>query len=247
MSARRSGGEPASPDSGGETASLGNSGEPASPGSDDRPVSPAGHDVARLIQALKVRVAFLPTRGSGATPWRRLIVLDTSYREQGQAESPARVALVAHELVHVLQRELRDPEFWPSGGFRPSLSRRWIGDSTNYMEVVAYIVGASVEIDLLRENQETRVRHLSDWLATVAGEDASNATRAVVKRYENNSIYRQNYRVEVRTPGRRIPSQDWAHWLGVLGFEANTIEHIRQLSAAGTPKVISKDELENGN
>ncbi len=229
MSARRSGGEPASSGSGGE------------------PASPAGRDVARLIQAFKVRVAFLPTRGSGATPWRRLIVLDTSYREQGKAESPARVALVAHELVHVLQRELRDPEFWPSGGFRPSLSRRWIGDSTNYMEVVAYIVGASVEIDLLRENQETRIQRLSDWLATVAGEDASNAARAVVKRYKNNSIYRQNYRAEVRTPGRRIPSQPWAHWLGVLGFEANTIEHIRQLSATGTPKVISKDELENGS
>jgi hypothetical protein len=115
------------------------------------------------------------------------------------------------------------------------------------MEVVAYIVGASVEIDLLPENQETRIRQLSDWLATVAGEDASNATRAVVKRHMGNSIYRQNYRVEARTPGRRIPSQPWAHWLGVLGFEANTIEHIRQLSAAGTPKVISNDELENGN
>jgi hypothetical protein len=238
MSARRSSGEPVSP---------GSSGEPVSPGSGGEPLSPVGRDVARLIQAFNVRVAFLPTRGSGATPWRRLIVLDTSYREEGQAESPTRVALVAHELVHVLQRELGDPEFWPSGGFRPSLSRRWIGDSTNYMEVVAYIVGASVEIDLLRENQETRIQHLSDWLATVAGEDAPNATQAVVKRYKSNSIYRQNYRVEARTPGRRIPSQPWSHWLGVLGFEANTIEHIRQLSAVGTAKVIGKDELENGN
>jgi len=217
---------------------LRSSGEPASPG---------GHDVARLIQAFKVRVAFLPTRGSGATPWRRLVVLDTSYRKEGQARSATRVALVAHELVHVLQRELGDPEFWPSGGLRPSLSRRWIGDSTNYMEVVAYIVGASVEIDLLPENQGAWIRRLSDWLATVAGEDASNATRAVVKRYRNNSIYRQNYRVESRVPGLRIPTEHWGHWLGVLGFEANTIEHIRQLSVDGTAKVIGKDELENGN
>jgi len=217
---------------------LRSSGEPASPG---------GHDVARLIRAYKVRVAYLPTRGSGATPWRGLIVLDTTYRKQGQASSPTRVALVAHELVHLLQRELDDPEFWPSGGLRPSLSRRWIGDSTNYMEVVAYIVGASVEIDLLPENQEARIRRLSDWLATVAGEDAENATRAVVKRYRNNSIYRQNYRVENRTPRRRIPSQRWAHWLGVLGFEADTIEHIRKLSAVGTAKVIREDELENGS
>ncbi|MEE9217406.1 MAG: hypothetical protein V3U32_08225 [Anaerolineales bacterium] len=202
--------------------------------------------MARLIQAFNVRVAFLPTRGSGATPWRRLIVLDTSYRNEGQAGSPARVALIAHELMHVLQRELGDPEFWPSGRFRPSLSRRWIGDSTNYMEVVAYIVGASVEIDLLPENQETRIRRLSDWLATVAGEDASNATRAVVKRYKGNSIYRQNYRAEARTPGRRIPSQHWAYWLGVIGFEGQTIEHIRNLAAVGQPKVIAEDELEAG-
>jgi hypothetical protein len=174
-------------------------------------------------------------------------VLDTTYRNTGQAESPTRVALVAHELVHVLQRELGDPEYWPSGGLRPSLSRRWIGDSTNYMEVVAYIVGASVEIDLLSKSQETRIRRLSDWLATVAGEDASNATRAVVKRYRNNSIYRQNYRVESRVPGLRIPTEHWAHWLSILGFEANAIENIRQLSAVGTAKSISKDELENGN
>ena len=215
--------------------------------SDGRPASPAGSDVARLIQTLKMRVAFLPTRGSGATPWRRLIVLDTNYRNEGQAESPTRVALVGHELVHVLQRELGDPEFWPSGGFRPSLSRRWIGDSTNYMEVVAYIVGASVEIDLLPESQETRIRSLSDWLATVAGEDAINAKRAVVKRYKGNSIYRQNHRVEARTAGHRIPIQPWAHWLGILGLETSTIEHIRQLSARGQPKIISEDEILGGD
>ena len=70
--------------------------------SNGEPASLAGRDVARLIQAFNLRVAFLPTRGSGVTPWRRLIVLDTSYRNAGQAESPTRVALVAHELVHVL-------------------------------------------------------------------------------------------------------------------------------------------------
>ncbi|MFQ5923494.1 MAG: hypothetical protein ACE5M4_11695, partial [Anaerolineales bacterium] len=210
------------------------------------PVSPAGSDVARLIQAFNVRVVFLPTRGSGATPWRRMIVLDTSYHDAGQTKSPARVAFIAHEMVHVLQRELGDSEFWPSGGFRPSLSRRWIGDSTNYMEVLAYIVGASVEIDLLPEHEQTKTRQLSDWLATVAGEDALNATRAVVKRYKNNSIYRQNYRVEARTPGHRIPSHQWAYWLGVIGLEDQAIEHIRNLAAMGQPKVISEYELEGG-
>jgi hypothetical protein len=175
-----------------------------------------------------------------------MIVLDTSYRTGDRAESPVKVALVAHELVHVLQRELGDPEFWPSGGFKPSLSRRWIGDSTNYMEVVAYIVGTSIEIDLLSNSESTRARQLSDWLATVAGEDALNATRAVVKRYKSNSIYWQNYRVEARTPGHRIPSQRWAHWLGILGFEERTIEHIQNLATMGRPKVISKEELKPG-
>lgn len=215
----------------------------SAPKSSGEPVSPGGRDVARLIQALKVRVLFLPTRGSGVTPWRRTIVLDTNYRDSGQVRSPARVALVAHELVHVLQRDLGDPEFWPSGGFKPSRSRRWVGDSTNYMEVVAYIVGSSVELDLLPENAETKIRQLSDWLATVAGEDAQNATRAVVKRYKNNSIYRKNYRAETRTPGRRIPSQPWAHWLRAMGFEEHSIEHIRSLAAVGQAKVIDEDDL----
>lgn len=210
------------------------------------PVSPAGSDVARLMQAVSVRVVYLPTRGSGATPWRRMIVLDTSYRDAGQTQSPARVALVAHELLHVLQRELGDPELWPSGRFRPSLSRRWIGDSTNYMEVLAYIVGTSVEIDLLSEQEGAKPRRLSNWLATVAGEDALNATRAVVKRYEDNSVYKQNYRQEARTPGRRIPSQPWAHWLEGFGFQDQTIEHIRNLAEVGQPKVIAESELEDG-
>jgi len=150
-------------------------------------------------------------------------------------------------MLHVLQRELRDPEFWPSGGLRLSLTRRWIGDSTNYMEVLAYIVGTSIEIDLLPEREGGKARQLSDWLATVAGKDALNATRAVVKRYEDNSVYKQNYRQEARTPGRRIPSQPWPHWLDVIGFEGQTIEHIRRLAAVGQPKVIAEDELDAGD
>lgn len=205
--------------------------------------SPAGSDVARLVQAMKVRVAFLPTRGSGATPWRRAIVLDTTYRGDGQIRSAASVSLVAHELVHVLQRELGDPEFWPTGGFRPSLSRRWLGDSTNYMEAVAYIVGTSVELDLLAGDQSSRARQLTDWLATVAGEDALNATRAVVKRFRGNSIYWQNYRIEARTPGHRIPAHNWGHWLREIGFRGETVDHIRAQADKGQPKLVTDDEL----
>ena len=209
------------------------------------PVSPAGSDVARLVQALNVRVAFLPTKGSGATPWRRFIVLDTSYREQSQINAPAQVALVAHELVHVLQRELRDPEYWPGGGLRLSLSRRWVGDSTNYMEVVAYVVGTSVELDLLPEGEETRARQLTHWLATVTGEDALNATRAVVKRYRSNPIYWQNYRIESRTQGHRIPAQPWNHWLSVMGFKVQTVDHISNLAQGGQPKIVTAEDLQS--
>ena len=215
-------------------------------GGNGAPASPAGSDVARIVGDLKIWVAFLPTQGSGATPWRRTVVLDTSYRDLGQIESPNRIALIAHELVHVLQRELRDHDFWPSGGLRPSLSRRWIGDSTNYMEVVAYIVGSSVELDLLPESATAKIRALSDWLATVAAEDAHNATRAVVKRYNSNPIYRQNYRVEAKTPGRRIPSKPWEHWLQSMGFEEHTINHIHSQTTRGAPKTVTEKELELG-
>lgn len=204
-----------------------------------RPVTPAGAEVERLIGRIPVRVGFLPTRGSGITPWRRAIVLDTEYRGAGQATRPARVALVAHELVHILQREIGDTEFWPSGGFRPSFSRRWIGDSTNTMEVHAYIVGASVEIDLTESAAQ------ADWLATLTDDDALNATRAVVKRFDTNPIYRQNYRVESRSAGHRIPPKDWAHWLAALGFEPAAIDHIRAQAAAGQPKTIDQSEIES--
>src|SRR3990172_7259819 len=121
----------------------------AETGPSGEPISLAGSELARLVAPLTIRVAFLPTSGSGATPWRNWLVLDTSYRGPGQASLPARVGLVAHELTHVLQRELGDPQLWPDGTLRPSPTRRWLGDSTNYMEVLAYLIGVSVELDLL--------------------------------------------------------------------------------------------------
>ena len=199
-------------------------------------MSLAGNDVARLIGRIPVRAVFLPTRGAGVTPWRRTIVLDVSYRAEGQASPPHRAALVAHELTHVLQRELRDPEFFPGGGLRLSRSRRWLGDSTNFMEVQAYIVGTSILMDFGGTGQ-------ANWLATLTGQDALNATRAVVQRHSTNSVYRHNNRTEAKTPGHRIPSAGWDHWLSVLGFAPTTIEHIRSQSAAGVAKVIDPGDL----
>ena len=197
------------------------------------PISLAGSELNRLVTPLTIRVAFLPTSGSGATPWRNWLVLDTSYRGLGQASSPARVGLVAHELTHVLQRELGDPRFWPAGGLRPSRTRRWLGDSTNYMEVLAYLIGASVELDLLEAKGTAAGQRLLDDLATFAGEDAPNATRYVAKRFPSNTTYRKNVLEEARSPDRRIPAGGWTHWLQRLGYSAAVVERVQAQAARG--------------
>ena len=208
----------------------------AETGPGGRPISLAGSELNRLVTPLTIRVAFLPTSGSGATPWRNWLVLDTSYRGLGQASSPARVGLVAHELTHVLQRELGDPRFWPAGGLRPSRTRRWLGDSTNYMEVLAYLIGASVELDLLEAKGTAAGQRLLDDLATFAGEDAPNATRYVAKRFPSNTTYRKNVLEEARSPDRRIPAGGWTHWLQRLGYSAAVVERVQAQAARGHPQ-----------
>jgi hypothetical protein len=208
----------------------------AKTGPSGEPISLAGSELAGLVAPLTIRVAFLPTSGSGATPWRNWLVLDISYRGPGQASSPARVGLVAHELTHVLQRELGDPHFWPDGTLRPSPTRRWLGDSTNYMEVLAYLIGASVELDLLKAQGMQVAQRLVDDLATFAAEDAANAARYVAKRFPRNATYRKNERVEASSPDRRIPAGGWAHWLGKLGFSAAVVERARAQAARGNPQ-----------
>jgi len=200
------------------------------------PISLAGSELTRLVTPLTIRVAFVPTGGAGATPWRNWLVLDTGYRGSGQASSPARVGLVAHELTHVLQRELGDPQFWPAGGLRPSRTRRWLGDSTNYMEVLAYLIGASVELDLLEAKGTSAGQRLLDDLATFAGEDAPNAARYVAKRFPSNPTYSKNDRVEATVPDRRIPAGGWPHWLGRLGWSAAVVERIRAQATRGHPQ-----------
>ena len=208
----------------------------AETGLGESPISPAGSELAGLVVPLTMRVAFLPTSGSGATPWRNWLVLDTSYRGPGQASSPARVGLVAHELTHVMQRGLGDPHFWPDGTLRPSPTRRWLGDSTNYMEVLAYLIGVSVELDLLKAKGMQVAQRLVDDLATFAAEDAVNAARYVAKRFPRNATYRKNERVEASSPDRRIPAGGWAHWLGKLGFSAAVVERARAQAARGNPQ-----------
>jgi hypothetical protein len=199
------------------------------------------------VDTLGVRVAFLPTGGSGVTPWRKRIALDRTYQGPGQIERPARVALVAHELTHLLQRELNDPVYWPSGGLTLSLGRRVLGDSTNYMEALAYAVGWSVEYDLRRADGESRAAlgTLEDRLATVTGPDAANAARFVVNLFPSNGVYRSNYAFEKKQPDRRIPPGGWRHWMEQQGFSLASLDHLGDLAALGTPQVVSEQDLDS--
>lgn len=209
-----------------------------------RPVSPVGAEVASLYARRTTRVAFMHTAGSGITPWRRFIVLDVDYRGAGHTLSPERIGLVAHELTHLLQRDLAQRYYWPSGGLRPSLFRRWVGDSTNYMEVIAYLVGWTVEYDLLavwaanqglsqetQENYRRKLAAIRQRLATLAAVDARNATRLVVKTFSDNTVYRKNYLLENRLPDGRIPPGGWPTWLRQMGFSRTTVDHIFMIAA----------------
>jgi hypothetical protein len=220
-------------------------------GADAAPISPVGFNLNSILRPLRLRVIFLNTGGGGVTPWRNWIGLDFSFMGEGQIGSAGRIGLVAHELTHLLQRTLNDPKYWPAGGLRISRSRRWLGDSTNYMEVLAYLVGGAIEYDFLsagldpasiRELDRRRLL-LSNRVATYCG-DPLNATRAVVKYHHFNKIYRQNYRHETTLPDNRIPTGGWNAWLGRLGFTPDSIQHIQRIAAGGTAESVSTGELE---
>ncbi len=202
---------------------------------DSGELSPVGVDLAGTINGRKVWVMFVHTGGAGAAPWRGQIILDSKYRGQGQASSSGNVGLVAHELAHVLQRDLKG-KHWPGGGLRPTLKTRWVGDSTNYMEALSYMVGWTVEYDLRiheASTRDSRLRVLESRLATVAGDDARNAARYVLKLYPDSKVYRQNHRLEAKTRDRRIPPGGWQYWLRQCGFSDDTVNHIRNIAQNG--------------
>ena len=222
-----------------------------------QPISPVGDDVKRLTEARKVWVFFVHTAGSGVTPWRGQIVLDTEYMGEGQIQGPAHIALVAHELTHVFQRDLKDSHYWPSGGLRIAKSIRIVGDSTNYMEVLAYIVGWTVEHDLLAHEvasgdlstqakalKQKRMAKLADRLATLTGPDARNATRFVLKMHPDMGVYRQNYRVEKACSDGRIPERGWDHWLQHMGITEEGIVRIESIAATGELVTVSVEEAD---
>jgi hypothetical protein len=219
------------------------------------PVSNVGNELVELVRGRGVWVFFFPTKGAGVAPWRGLVIYDTTYKGDGQTETHGRVSLVAHELTHVLQRDLADPQYWPSGLPNPKLYTRWITDSTNYMEVIAYMIQWTVEYDLLKDEErkesttkgrdrtiKNRLRVIEHDLATLTSRDARNAARLILQKYPNNYFYKQNHRKEFTVADRRIPSGGWQHWLKILGFSPQVSTHIRQIAARGT--VIPVDEQE---
>ncbi len=221
-----------------------------------KPISLVGAELVKISTQRKVRVIFTDTGGSAIAPWRGTIILDFAYRGDGQISSPATIAKVAHELTHLLQRRFNQPHYWPSGGLRLAFGRRWIGDSTNFMEVIAYIVGFTVEYDLiaaqrlspqrsseqLAEDKKT-LKSIQNHLATFTSTNPRNACRLVLKLFPENQIYRQNYEVEERTPDGRIPPGSWHQWFRELGFTRQAVDHVMILALRGRAEWIEVDQI----
>ncbi|MFN2263154.1 MAG: hypothetical protein ACK2UM_02740 [Anaerolineales bacterium] len=219
-------------------------------GSGDQPaeytwaISPVGMDLVSIFANRSLWVLFAGTDGSGIVPWRGLIVLDSSYQGEGQTKSPATLGMVAHELTHLLQRELNQPHCWPGGGFNPVLGRRWIGDSTNYMEVIAYLVGWTVEYDFTLASKNSlqnlnvqksidnnALASIRNRLALLSKSEAHRTSKIITELFPENAIYRQNMKAENRYPDRRVPPGNWHIWLRQMGFSRGTIDHIMVLAS----------------
>jgi len=217
------------------------------------PISIVGREMADLIAQREIRVSFIMD-GGGASPWTNRIFLADRYINANELETPSGTGLLAHELTHSLQRELDDPHFWPSGEPRLSEPRsRLIGDSTNYMEVLAYIVGDTVEYDMLAQipspsrSDIMRMDRLANDIATLTNDDALNATRYVVKRYNYVDVYKKNFTVEMGVPDHRIPDGGWDHWLREMGFSDEAINHIVDIASTGTVEHVDPNLIDPAN
>lgn len=212
----------------------------------NQPISPVGNDLVNILFARTFRVGFLHTAGRGIAPWRGWIILDIDLVSVKQVSTPTAIGQIAHELTHLLQRELKPSSYWPTGCFRPSLHHRWIGDSTNYMEVLAFIVGWTVEYDFVIANlgldsdqpntlftNSQALSSLSNRLSVLIGPDMQKAIQLILDIYPDNLIYRRNYISEQRIHGGRIPPGTWSTWLSTIGFSYAAITHIKKIASQG--------------
>lgn len=186
-----------------------------------------GVDIYRMLNQSQKSfwVVEVPTGRSAVTPWRNTMLLDPLFfGEEGM--SPYNLSVIAHEYIHLLQRDLNYPRYFPSGGLRPGKNKRWIGDSTNYMEVLAYIVSFAIWHDSI-ENDAKRERIASDllWLTGYS----YDACDFVVDKFPNVGIYQKNHEREMKEPDRRIPFGGWEYWLDQFGMSRLAIMRIGEI------------------
>ena len=224
--------------------------EMAAVDSNGNPISPVGSELVDLVDGLGVRVAFLGS-GGGMNPWVGQIVIPEKYLGTGQvtASSPrieaGRIGLVAHELTHAAQRELNSPAYAPA-----------VLDSTNYMEVVAYIVGETVEYDMLQAELLTggpsgpqvseidaRLRTIENDLATYTGADGLNANRYMLVSHPDTPIYQLNHVKESLIPGHRIPPGGWQQFMRALDFTDVAIDHVDGIASLGVAETVPEAKI----
>ncbi len=218
--------------------------------SNGNPISPVGSKLVDLVDGLGVRVAFLGS-GGGVSPWVGQIVIPESYLGAGQvtASSPryeaARVGLVAHELTHAAQRELNSPAYAPA-----------VLDSTNYMEVVAYIVGETVEYDMLQAKLsaggllgpdlseiEAQLLRIEKDLATYTSADGLNANRYMLVSHPDTPIYQLNHVMESLIPGNRIPPGGWEQFMRDIDFTDVEIDHVEAIASLGVAETVPEARI----
>jgi cell division septation protein DedD len=215
------------------------------------PISPVASELTRLIEAHELGVTFFDINNSGIVPLQDYVVLPPNFADGGQANAPANVGLVAHELTHVLERDLNDSTYWPDGR-APNAAGFPIGDSTTYMEVLSNIVGQTVEYDYLSQippasrlpSQTDRLLQIQDNLATFTDADAHNATRYLVKSDNGVEVYRENYVHELGFADHRIPTGGWGYWLKQMGFSDAAINHISGIASQGQAISVDPAELD---
>jgi hypothetical protein len=212
------------------------------------PASLVGTELVELMWDRRMNVSFIMPSGSGASPWEGRILLAERLVDPSELDLPENAALVGHELTHDLQRELNDPRFFPPGSLRfEEPNRGIVGDSTNYMEVMAYIVGETIEYDLLLQKASSvglsaadslRLNNIENSLATLTDPNSWNAAQSIAAYHQNCDVYLDNFVLENSLPDHRIPPGGWQHWLRETGFSDASIKHIESIAARGTPKPL---------
>jgi hypothetical protein len=114
------------------------------------------------------------------------------------------------------------------------------------MEMLAYLVGWTVEYDLTlarqfdpnisaeqRDRNENVLATIRRRLARFTGSEPQRTSRMISKLFPENPIYKQNIETESRYVDRRVPPGTWHNWLRQLGFSRLAVDHIMVLAARG--------------